>query len=744
MMDVDREQPDDLPPAQPGRLKQLLERLRTSPGILAQPGRLKRLLERLRTSPDTPARLGRALLQGLRPQPETLTGVVRALGIAALYAVLGCAVLWPVPLELETRVVGGGELGGWLWRYWLMKLELASLQVELAGHPLQFFLQMISLGRFPETGNVADLYFISWPLDAIFGHPAYYNLKCLLILVFNGLAGYPLARHFTERRLLAFTGGLVAGFNSFVFLELYESGLRQAILWWLLLSILYLERVIERGRLRDAVLGGICFGLTNGFYWFYGIFLAMYSVARAIAALRPVWRSEHRGRILVSSGALVVMAGALSYVFAYPYLYIKTDHTGQLPEVQWFTPFPSLEVLQHAPEFPTTLAENLLSSQARALVSSWSLDYLWNPMHPRAVPIVLTLMALGLGLVRIRREGFWLLIAWFFWLHTGGPYLQHAFHAGERSFVMLGDTPVKLPYAYTFQYVPMMSRLFAPYRSAAMLWIALAVLLVRNLEGVSRRLAGHPAVYRGLLAAFLGLYLGQYFLDDRIVGWLGGEGVGLSGRGLPVDNSIMKVPPFYEALAKESDRIGVIELPLRVQQDLINYYQVVHQKKLFHGWAVPGALPPALRYRQRSEHPETRHLMWIVEPDTPMKNSFGDALEQLNSSPYVLGEYDLADREEVAKRGFKYAILHERGCYMVLPQRGADLYEALKRRLGKHFGESHEFVELIAPEDPEAGKIQAGMLGEWASSAVPGNAGHITRFRMTVYRIPGFVPPSGP
>ncbi len=658
--------------------------------------------------------------------------------LVVLYAIMAGAALYPVPLAIGDRIVGGGELGGWLWRYWFMKLELTALWAETWRHPVTFFLQVISLGRFPETGNIADLYLLSLPLEALFGHPAYYNVKCVLILVLNGLAGYALARHFTPSRALGFLGGTVAAFNSFVFLELYQSGLRQAILWWLLLAVLYLERVLEAGRRRDAVLGGLCFGLTAGFYWFYGLFLAMYAVARVLAGGRQVFKSERRTRILVAAVLLAAIGLAIAYVFAYPYIYIETDHTGNLPEVQWFAPFPDLDELLNAPLTPHTLEENLIASLARVLVSSWTLDYLWNPLHPRNVPVVLSVLALVPALVRIRREWFWLLVTLFFWLHTGGPYLETAFEGGQRTYYMLGDGPLKLPYYYTFQYVPLMSRLFAPYRSAAMVWLGLTVLLVRNLEALRLRLGSRGKIVPVLCGVLVPIYLGQYFLDEAIVRWLDPDERGFSGRGLPVESSVMSVHPFYRALAREPGQIGVIEVPVREQQDLVNYYQVIHQKKLFRGWALPGALPPALRYKHRSDKPATRRLMWIVEPDTPARNSFAEALEQLNRPPYVLRGYTSRDRDELGRRGFKYLVLHERGCYMLLPSRGRALYETLRRRLGKHLGQSKEFVELIAPEDPEFGKVDAGVLGEWASSALPDVAHPPSRFRMTVFRVPGY------
>lgn len=706
-------------------------------------------VERIESSPvaSPPTAPPRAPTPPVAAPSTFRAGALEYFCVTLAYTLLACAATWPVVQELSTRIIGGGELGGWLWRYWLMKLELSALAAEGLSFK-EFFLQMISLGRFPETGNIADLYFISWPLDQLFGHPTYYNLKCLLILILNGLAGYRLARVFTPHRPLAFLGGVVLAFNSFVFLELYESGLRQAILWFLALSVGSLERVLARepgtGRLRTGLWAGLMFGLTAAFYWFYGLFLGLFAVARVLLALIPLiikkeWKALQQ--VMVGLIALGAVALPIAWLFAYPYIYIQTDHTGELPEVQWSTDFPSLEALQNAPMRPNTLDENLISSLARVLHSSWTLDYLWNPAHPRNVGVVVGVLGLLVALIRLRREWFWAVMVIFFWLHTGGPYLQTLGSPQQRSFVKVEGQPIRLPYAYTFKYVPMMSRLFAPYRSAGMMWVLLVVLVIRNLEALRQGAARHRLTQNEHVPTAIAytasvLYLGQCFFDIPLAHAIGSDNYAKAGRGLPITSSILQVHPFYQLLAEEPGRVGIIELPLNIQQDLVNYYQVVHEKKIFKGWAVPGALPPSLRFRQASTQPATAKLMWIVEPDTPLPNSFGKALEALNQPPHVVGDYDPSDLTYLAERGFKYVILHERGCYLLLPERGNALYIALQRRLSKHLGEGTEFVELLAPEDPDFGKIPAGVLGEWASSALPGQASNLQRFHMTVFRMP--------
>ena len=54
--------------------------------------------------------------------------------------------------------------------------------------------------------------------------------------------------------------------------------LRQIVLWWLFLFPIALQRAGRTGRSFDGMLVGACFTLVAAFYWFYGLFAAMFGV----------------------------------------------------------------------------------------------------------------------------------------------------------------------------------------------------------------------------------------------------------------------------------------------------------------------------------------------------------------------------------------------------------------------------------------------------------------------------------
>ena len=43
---------------------------------------------------------------------------VELLAVILFFFAVSAAVTWPIVLNMDSIVVGGGELGGWLWRQW--------------------------------------------------------------------------------------------------------------------------------------------------------------------------------------------------------------------------------------------------------------------------------------------------------------------------------------------------------------------------------------------------------------------------------------------------------------------------------------------------------------------------------------------------------------------------------------------------------------------------------------------------
>ena len=635
--------------------------------------------------------------------------------VMVFFALLAVGFTWPAAAHLDEVVLGGGELGGWLWRQWWHFQEVDALGQTDVGL-LQQVLSLLGLGRYPETGNILDVLLLSYPLDRWLGFPAHHNVKVLLILWGNGLCGYAMARAFTDARLVSLAVGALAMANPLVFQDIDKTGLRQVLLWWLLLYPALLARAWRTARPLDGVWVGACFVAISAFYWFYGLFAVMFSVM----ALGWWWWQDRPPRVVLQRwmvpAAAVAVGGAL--IFVSPYLGSGPEGGGQggapnLPELSFFLPFPDYDTIATAPLRPSSYRENVLSSIHRTIESGWPADYLWNPGHGvRAFPLVVFLFGV-LPALWVSRARSWFVFWLLFYLGTLGPFLKiGALRDTSEVLRVFDDFVVRLPYAWLFQWVPGMSRMFAPYRLASMAVVLAGVLVAITLDEL-------PRLRRGILGALLliGVVAQPFIRFDR-----GPVAEGSGGPSLlrtPVQVSAFVLPAWYKALDPEGWE-GIIELPLDQQQDLLCAYQAFHQRKVYRSWASSPAIPPVLRSTGGGE--PAKRLRWLAKAE-PRKDALLDHLRPLSEDPLAADLSTLSDAElaEVLEAGnYRYVVVHERGYYLTNPKEGGPRYRQAVRLLTERLGVvPDEQVEQEAFDWPGKDVPAGPAWVPWASQEVP-------------------------
>ncbi len=610
-----------------------------------------------------------------------LKTILELLAVLTFYFLASSLMTWPTAMHMNEIVLGGGELGGWLWRYWWHFLEAQALgQMDLA--PYEKWRALIALGRYPETGNVLDVIFFSWPLSYVVDFPAHYNLKVLTILTLDGLCGYVLARHFVRGRLVALAAGLLALVNPLVIQDINGSGLRQTILWWLLLYPVFLDRAVRRQRLTEMLLAGVCMGMAAAWYWFYGLFAGLYTILYALWHLLTR-RMGVRGML---RGVLptVFVAVLLAFPFIQPYL--DTDEGGgsNLPEMSFFLAFPRYETILTAPMRPKSYEENVLASLHRTIRSSWAADYLVYPTSERTMPIVVFLAGI-LPALFLRRRPFWLLVLLLFYACSLGPFLKLQTLRDASEVLVLGEQwVIRLPYTLLFRWVPGIARLFAPYRFAAMVVVASVVLVASGLDSLpssTRKWAfvKTAACILVILAAMLQMtyrFEVQEVPDDSYQP---------SRWRAPIKVSRIEIPEFYLEL-DDSRLEGIIELPLEREQDLLCYYQVIHRQRVFRSWATSGALPPIL---SRGGGGDAGDRLRYLGQQLPLDFPGSQLLERISTHPNDLpvSEIDRGELAQLARAGsFRYMIVHERGYYLANPYHGPVLYRDAVQRLAAGLG----------------------------------------------------------
>jgi hypothetical protein len=584
-----------------------------------------------------------------------------------------------------SHYLGSGELEGWLWRYWWLKLLLTEVWTTPGvGLDLAIWVSLVA-GAYPETGNVLDLQLMSWPLEALLGTPLYYNAKCALVLALNGVAGYHLGREVLKSRSAGVVCGLVLLLSPYALHEIANGRVRQAILFPLALYALHLVRLWREPGAVQAVYTGVLAGLCSAVYLYYGMGVALFTVLFIILAV--LGRSGSRLRIAHFGAGLLTLL--VAFLTALPFAWAYVDHffSGHgLFELSWQRDFPPLSQLV-SPDVQVILKQHdqLLNSMQRFRSDSLPWQYPFMPRFSRGLPWVFSIMALlaiplacwrggscrqgDSALPRARDLLPWLGGALFFYMLTLGPYLMSG---AECRYVALESGGVATPYVWFFKYLPAFSRLFSPIRMSGMLVVSVGVL------------AGAAFL---LLVARLSMPRFLRVASIMLIAMLVVHGMKLS-RAVPLPETQILIPEFYYYLAKEPF-CAIAELPFRTG-DYIQNYQTVHAKRLLGGWSgvtTPPGFPEGEVTRL------ARAFIGLPE------NSFFRYLESLNVHPEAPSEFSTRDLEWIIhKYGLRLLIVHERGYYRYSSLGGRERYEMVLKELSKHFGPPVEFYTELTFE----------------------------------------------
>jgi hypothetical protein len=600
---------------------------------------------------------------------------------------LALAPTWYIWGHLGKFYLGSGEIDGWLWRYWWMKQLLSSLWSHAPRNWGLLAYTFFTAGSYPETGNVLDLQLMSMPMEAILGDPAYYNVKIFLILVLNGLSGYVLFKYISRCPALSLLGPVLMVLNPYVISEIADGRPRQAILFSIPLFIVSLLESFRAGTIRSAALAGLWMGLTAAIYLYYGMaalfFLLIFVICKGAESRGRLPGGFVRGLPLM---LLIFVAVAAPFSFRYLEMSLKRE---TLPEVIHLEDVPPVEYLQREVSTTYTREERPRSLQ-RLRHSSLPFDF---PVHQgRYIYVPLFFLAAALlPLFFIRPIPYlWLISAFFFYMLALGPYLKAGTSLSGYVITLSGQA-VPLPYCIFFKYVPFFSRLFAPSRLLGFFFPLLLALAAHNIS----RLLGPPAADEGSRPG--GVWGGRVFRYFLCALAAITAFVQISLGWLPLPLTATGVPAFYQGLAHDRDRFGLIELPLGINfTDYVNYYQVRHGKKVLPSWAI-GQVPPGF--------PDCP-ARYLSLKDYRDDNTYLRHLEGLKDIPPAGGSFKKEDMESLKSAGYRYLVLHEEGCYIYNQDLGRETYDFIFERLaGLHGPPAHQEVFRPAGRSAARGEV---------------------------------------
>jgi hypothetical protein len=229
---------------------------------------------------------------------------------------------YPAVFFLSSKVIGGpGDNFHFLWELWYVAHALCDLHKSPFFDPDVFVPFGFSLIRNQDLSPGTVLLFS--PLTHFFGEVFTYNFLVLASFPLTAFGIYLFARQLWSNRLAALLAGIIVGFCPYRFAHA-AGHLSIVSTQWIPFFFFYLERLISRPRVKNAVLAGVFFGLSAWTTWYY---FFMVPIAGAFyVAFRVDWKAPRKEIWHLLKFSLVSIVVALMFVlpFMVPY-YLATN-----------------------------------------------------------------------------------------------------------------------------------------------------------------------------------------------------------------------------------------------------------------------------------------------------------------------------------------------------------------------------------------------------------------------------------
>ena len=240
--------------------------------------------------------------------------------VLLLYVILTIAMTYPAAFFLRTTVMGGpADYFHFLWELCYVAQALFDLHKSPFFDPDVFVPFGFSLIRNQDLSPGTVLLFS--PLTHVFGEVFTYNFLILASFPLTAFGAYLLARELWSSRLAALLAGIIIGFCPYRLMHA-TGHLSIVSTEWIPFFFLYLERLISKPRLKNAVLAGIFFGLSawaTWYYFFMTLIAAVFYVAFRInwkLSLKALWHLLKLGLISVAVALALVLPFLIPYYLA--------------------------------------------------------------------------------------------------------------------------------------------------------------------------------------------------------------------------------------------------------------------------------------------------------------------------------------------------------------------------------------------------------------------------------------------
>jgi len=581
----------------------------------------------------------------------TATLSARALlSVLGAYVVLTMVFTHPVVLNVLSHPAGSTDVYEYMWELWWAKRSIVDLHISPANvtalyHPYGAHHPLLLLDAY--------LMLTSLPLVLLFSPAAAINLHLLSSYALTGFTTYLLCWHLTRRHWPAFLGGIIFAFSPFRSDREAHGIITLALTYWLPLYALFLLRLFEKPRWRNAAFCGIAMGssILSSF-----LHLVHFVVPFTLVFLGYQHFADRRRLYSVGFVRGLAVAAGLAGLMIVP-AYIPLLQARLAGELEYFSRFGVLSHSSALLAFVVPPYFHLLVRQVeplRILVQKL-LPGRYSVVYLGLVSLSLAILGMLKGRVRL-----WIVLMVVSVVLALGPLLHVT---GDLVEVTLADRTgfVVLPGALLTA-LPFYEWARDPSRFGELVVFSLSVLASFGVLALCR-LQWVRVARVGVLSTLLALILLDYWLF------------------LPFPTQALSVPAFYNGLQAESSDYGILDLGTEKFNHEGMYFQTTHQHPLARGFIY--------RYPSGSEYYQ-EFLEQLASPEGDIINSgrFVQILAQLDISLVVL--HKLSE-----------PTVTEFGPY-------------LRQNLGDPTYEDEQIVVYSAPSDPEIGApaLPLLLLGE--------------------------------
>ena len=528
--------------------------------------------------------------------------------VLLLYALLTVLLTWPIAGRLGTYIpASDGDAWVHLWTFdWIKQALTQGLDPYFTD--LLFYPDGVSLA----FHNIAWVHIAAWlPLQALVGPDIAYSLIFLVGFTLNGFATYLLAREISGSELAAFVGGLIVAFWPYTLSHHNHPNL--ILIAWIPLALLYLKRLFDRQRFRDALFAALFIALIGLTRWqllvMGGFLIGAYVIYRLVVDKRA--RTPRILGLLATVGvlALLIMSPLLAPVVSAqltrldPESLFVDEELGQTDLLAYLVP---------------NRYHPLWGEGAFQLTENFTVNKVFVPF----LGFTTLLLALYGTITTWPQSRFWLLAAILYVILALGPDLQvngRVFHI-PMPYELVEDT-------FFIQIIRRPDRLNVLLSIPIAILSTLGIATLLQSKAMTRMVSlpgrvGSRWAPIGLVTLLALLILAEYIVE--------------------YPTFPLTIPEWYEELAEEPGEFGVLGIPIspRATPDkAFMFYQRVHGKPIVEGHV---SRPPGDAFDFIEQVPLLQGLrsVEISTPDPALIN----VSEQLR---------------QLAKANIRYLILHK-------------------------------------------------------------------------------------